>query len=258
MNPAACTILGLTPGGRDRPELARPLPPLARGRQPLPEGGVPDARGLPRGPGVLRGRRGALDERPPADPGRVRRDADPEGRPGGGGGRQLPRHHRAQADGEGDPPPELPRRQRAGPHQGRLLARAAGRLRLVQLLRAGGAHLRRPSEPRPPLPPRRVGRARQGGRRGRGQGHHGELRRRGGGDDPRLRLHLRLQAARGRPGRLDPRPGARGEGRERQAHRHVRRHPGHQRLQAAGDGADREPGTWRRRPPGPRPTSSPT
>ncbi len=44
---------------------------------------------------------------------------------------------------------------------------------------------------------------------------------------------LRLQAARRRARRLDPRPGARGEGRERQAHRHVRRHPGHHRLQAA-------------------------
>ena len=142
VNPAACAILGLTPEAADRAELPRSLPPLARGRQPLPEGGVPDARGVPRRARGLRGRRGALDERPARHPRRVRRDADPEGRPGRRRRRVVPRHHRAQSHGEGDSPSELPFRQRAGPHQSRLLARPAGRLRLVQLLRAGGAHLR--------------------------------------------------------------------------------------------------------------------
>ena len=57
MNPAACAILGLTTGGCDRPELARALPPLARGRHPLPEGGVPDA-GAP----TANGRAGFVDD----------------------------------------------------------------------------------------------------------------------------------------------------------------------------------------------------
>ena len=59
------------------------------------------------------------------------------------------------------------------------------------------------------------------------QAHDGELRCRHRRDHPGLRLHLCLQAAGGRARRLDPCAGARGEGRRRQAGRHVRRHPGH-------------------------------
>ena len=166
-------------------------------------------------------------------------------RRGRAGRRVRPRRHRAQACRAGAAPRELPLRQRPGPDQGRLLARAARRLRLVQLLRAGDADLRRPAQPRPPLPHRRLGRARPRRRRGRGPAHDGELRRRGGRRDPRLRLHLRLQAAGGRARRLDPRARARGEGRQRQADRHVRRHPGHHRLQAAGGRAGRRPAEGR-------------
>ena len=115
-----------------------------------------------------------------------------------------------RTDGAGAPPPAFPRRQRARPDQGRLLARAARRLRLVQLLRARGADLRRPAEPRPPLPPRRLGRARAGGRRGRGQVTAENFAAAVAGDDPGLRRGLCLQAAGRRARRLDPRPGPRG------------------------------------------------
>ena len=101
-------------------------------------------------------------------------------RPRADGLQLAARHHRAAPDGAGAPPPALPRRQRARPDQVRLLARAARRLRLVQLLRARGAHLRRPAEPRPPLQARPLGGARAGRGRSRGEGHGGELRRRRG------------------------------------------------------------------------------
>ena len=129
-------------------------------------------------------------------------------------------------------------RQRAGPDQGRLLARAAGRLRLVQLLRTGGAHFRRPPAPDHRYSLAALDGTRPAGRRGGGQDH-------GENFGPPWRARSRsmtplcLQAAGGRARRLDSRLGPCREGRERQAHGHVRRHPGHHRLQTAGDGIGR-------------------
>ena len=69
-------------------------------------------------------------------------------------------------------------------------------------------------EPRPPLSPRRVGRARPRGRRGRGQGSPWRTSPpRSPATIPGLRRDLRLQAAGGRARRLDPRARARGQGR---------------------------------------------
>ncbi len=81
---------------------------------------------------------------------------------------------------------QFPGGQRAGSDQGRLLARAAGRLRLVQLLRTGGAHFRRPARTRPSLHAGALDGTRPAGRRGGGQDHGGELRGRRGGKDSRL------------------------------------------------------------------------
>ena len=116
---------------------------------------------------------------------------------------------RAEAPRRGARARAFPGRHRPRAHPRGLLARAARRLGLVQLLRPRGRHVRRPPAPRPPLPRQGgVVRERRGGRRGgrrlpRG-GDRAELpggrRRR----DPRVRGHLRLPAARGREGRLDP------------------------------------------------------
>ena len=100
----------------DRAAFAPAHPPQPRRRQPLPPGGVPDVRRLRAGRGQPHRRRVPLAQGRHGPAGRVRRDANQQGRHPRRRGDQLHGHHRAQArrsssarDGA-----VLPQRARAG------------------------------------------------------------------------------------------------------------------------------------------------